>query len=156
MILSYFRGRKKNFTLLEVVIALVIVAAAAPLLFGVPFRLAKRRLDLLFETELQRVASVEWGKWKMRVHAEEIFDIETMKKNPLFTEEKTCSIVLGDGIHRDYRVVKKILSMKQKKTQAETIASLAKVRFSFIPSKGKEKLCFDYFLCMEEPSKESL
>ncbi len=153
---SAYKRKKNNFTLLEVIIAITLVALAAPILFSFPFRLAKQQVDLLFETELQRIADIEWNKLQTKLFAEEISWREILRAegSSLLIEEQKCTLSLGKELKREFLLKKEIVEVKTKKPSADKEAKLLKVRFCFYqgPKKKKDDLSFVYNITVQGPS----
>lgn len=109
--------KKASFTLLEVFIAIALVALCAPLLFSTPFRIAKKELNSFFLCELQRLADKESYDFKIDVEAEGPFWQKIMRNPasfPHLLEQKTLDVSFAKGQKRTYVMKKEIASIKSK------------------------------------------
>ncbi len=138
--------RKKTFTLFEVLLAIAIVAIAAPLLFSLPFRLAKREINGLYECELSRLADQEYHKTRLSFLQGEIEETSLTKSDgkPILLEEKPVSIAFSDKHKRSFVMKKQLVLRKKKNLPASKEGWLLEVKISFLNPNKKLLSSFSY------------
>ncbi len=138
--------QKKSFTLLEVLLAISLVALAGPILFSVPFRLAKQEMLALHAAEFARLADLEWNSIKIQLLNQEIpwKTLAKAESNPLLLEERTGTIVFSKQ-HRLPFVVKKMVTESRKKILSkDREGRLVNIKISFIPKTQGAEQSFEY------------
>ena len=152
--------KKKPFTLLEVILAIALVSLAGPILFSVPFKLAKHEMIALYEAELERIADQEWNWIKLQLLKQEIpwknlVDAET---KPFSLQKKSCTIAFSKKHKRAFTIERTIVKSQEKLLSGNREARLIKVAISFFPviqgkNPGKnqvKKSSFDYQLAIQK------
>ena len=140
----------KPFTLLEVIIAISLVALAGPILFSVPFRLAKHEMAALYTAELTRLADLEWNSIRLQFLNHEIAwkDLSTAQSMPFLLEERPYTVAFSKQ-HQHRFVIKKVVTGTQKKTlSANREGGLVKVNISFLSEAKEKEHSFEYQLAI--------
>lgn len=144
------RKHAKSFTLLEVIIAITLVSLAGPILFTVPFRLAKHEILALYDAELTRIADQEWNSLKLQFLQHEITwkSLADAETKPLVLEKKSRSIVFSER-HRCSFIVEKIITQSQKKMlSGNREGRFIKVKISFLSETRGPKASFEYQIAL--------
>jgi len=135
--------KKRAFTLFEVIIAIALTALCAPLLFSIPFRIAKKEIGAIFVSELERLADKESYKLKIDLLCKGHFWNEMMKSNdfPRVLEQKKLEVSFNNRQKRTYVMKNEILTIKSKPE-----GKLFEVKISLkCDSEKKESRSFIYF-----------
>jgi len=136
----------KSFTLLEVIIAISLVALAGPILFSVPFRLAKQEMTALYATELTRLAGLEWNSIRLQLLNHEIAwkDLAAAESRPFLIEERPYTVALSKQ-HQHRFTIKKAVTKAQKKTLSlNREGMLVEVNISFLSEAKEKEHSFEY------------
>ncbi|MBS3902781.1 MAG: hypothetical protein KGZ30_00155 [Anaplasmataceae bacterium] len=151
---SSLQVNKKKFTLLEVVIAITLVALSAPLLFSIPFKLAKREIDLCFDTELHRVVDAEWGRLQSALITQDISQKTLLKaeKGSVILDETLLVISFTKDIQRTYLLKKELTQIKTKKISDDQEGKLLTIKISIHQDKQKKAHVFTYKIFLLSPT----
>lgn len=141
-----FCRSKRPFALLEVIIAISLAALAAPVLFSLPFRLAKREMLSLYESEKARVADREWNLLKLQLLSREISwkDLVKAETQPFQLDETPHTIVFSKEHQQSFVIKKTVTGFQKKSLAAGREGGLVKVKISFHPEKKGKEHSFEY------------
>jgi hypothetical protein len=147
--------KKKPFTLLEVILAIALVSLAGPILFTIPFRLAKHEIIALYDIELERIADQEWNLIKLQLLQQEVpwKSLADAEMRPFPLEKKTCRIAFSKRYQRTFKIERTIVKSQKKMLSGDREARLIKVTLSFLPENRGEKVSFDYQIAIQKATK---
>jgi hypothetical protein len=108
--------KKYRFTLLEVIAAIALTACCAPLLISLPFRLAKKEIELLFLTELVRLVDQEASQLQIDFdsHGPCYTELIAHKSGSELLQEKELEIMLTPKQRKKYLLRQELVSIKKR------------------------------------------
>jgi prepilin-type N-terminal cleavage/methylation domain-containing protein len=132
--------RKKNFTLVEVVVALAIFSLCALPLVRQPFILSENNYNSLYQSELFRHAGVTHCTLLSQLYTRDIpwDSLPKSCKQKYILASTPCCIVLEKNIERPFIQKVTMHHKKSKKISNEQTAHLLEIIISYLP-KGKKK-----------------
>ncbi|MDN3505647.1 MAG: type II secretion system protein [Simkaniaceae bacterium] len=135
--------KKQSFVLLEIMIAIALVASVLLPFFHYPFEHMQHELKALFEMELERVAQnklvdLQTRVWKKEISEERIFS-DKQFKDPL--ETKIFTLELSPTLNRQYEEKAYVTWEKQKLSDDRTISALIHFKVEYkLPNKRNKIL----------------
>jgi tRNA G10 N-methylase Trm11 len=147
------RKRKSFYVLIELLVALTLVAFAAPFFVSAPIHVADQELTLLDQLELQRIADVAYADFRAEVAGMKKVDAKELKKSSGGGREIVLSY--GSEIKHTYAQKREVKIAQQKKGKALEEYSKIRMKVSFASKrKAKKKFVYTYFWFVEKKPGE--
>ena len=132
--------KKRNFVLLEILIAFALVGGAILPFLHYPFDHMRKEIDLLFEMELEKIAQKELIDWQIRLYKNEIDpawifgDVKITRQ----LNEDEVKVELCKRWNRTYKRKVSITNSAQKLTNDRMLTVLVHIETKFYPLKKRE------------------
>lgn len=131
---------KRNFVLLEILIAFALVGGAILPFLHYPFDHMRKEIDLLFEMELEKIAQKELVDWQIRLYKNEIDpawifgDVKVRRQ----LNEEEVKVELCKGWNRTYKRKVVLKTSAKKLTDDRMLTVLVHFETQFYPLKKRE------------------